>query len=109
MPILQVHGDIVSLGFRFGRVAYSPDISDVPEAAMPLLEGLDVWIVDALRYTAHPSHFRVRQAVEWIEKVKAKRGILMHMTAISTTTRCAASCPHIEPAYDGMVIDFAVS
>jgi phosphoribosyl 1,2-cyclic phosphate phosphodiesterase len=110
MPIPQVHGDIVSLGFRFGRVAYSPDISDVPEAALPLLEGLDVWILDALRYTAHPSHFRVRQAVEWIEKVKAKRGILTHMTGdLDYDALRRELPPHIEPAYDGMVIDFAVS
>jgi phosphoribosyl 1,2-cyclic phosphate phosphodiesterase len=110
MPIPQIHGDIVSLGFRFGRLAYSPDISGVPESSLPLLEGLDVWIVDALRYTGHPSHFRVRQAVEWIERVKAKRGILTHMTGdLDYEALRRELPPHIEPAYDGMVVDVAVN
>ena len=69
-----------SLGFRFGSVAYSPDISGIPEASVPLLQGLDVWIVDALRPVPHPSHFSVKQALQWIERLGVKRAILTHMT-----------------------------
>lgn len=106
MPIPQLHGDIASLGFRFGDIAYSPDISDVPIASIPLLEGLDVWIVDALRYTSHPSHFSVKQALAWIERLKPKRAILTHMTTdLDYATLKRELPPHVEPAYDGMVVE----
>ena len=69
LPIVQEHGDIASLGFRFGNVAYSPDISGVSEASLPAAAGLDLWIVDALRPMPHPSHFSLKQALDWIERV----------------------------------------
>ncbi len=107
LPILQQHGDIPSLGFRFGKLAYSPDISDLPEASVPLLEGLDVWIVDALRPQPHPSHFHLRRALEWIERLRPKRAILTHMTAEMDYATLRRDLPaHIEPAYDGMVVAF---
>jgi phosphoribosyl 1,2-cyclic phosphate phosphodiesterase len=102
----QIHGDIASLGFRFGSIAYSPDISDLPETSIPLLEGLDVWIVDALRYTRHESHFSVSDALAWIERLKPKRAILTHMTSDLDYAKLAAELPpNVEPAYDGMVIE----
>jgi phosphoribosyl 1,2-cyclic phosphate phosphodiesterase len=102
----QIHGDIPSLGFRFGNIAYSPDISDLPETSIPLLEGLDVWIVDALRFTTHPSHWSVAQALAWIERLKPKRAILTHMTSDLDYAKLAAELPPgVEPAYDGMVIE----
>src|SRR5262249_60315318 len=59
LPVLQEHGDIPSLGFRFGGLAYSCDLSGLPEASIAALAGTEVWIVDALRYRPHPSHFSV--------------------------------------------------
>ena len=73
------HGDIPALGFRFGSVAYSPDVVDIPEASVAALQGLDVWIVDALRYRPHPSHFHVDLTLQWIERLKPKRAILTNM------------------------------
>ncbi|MEQ1697014.1 MAG: MBL fold metallo-hydrolase [Hyphomicrobiaceae bacterium] len=107
LPILQQHGDIQSLGFRFGNVAYSPDISDFIDGSERHLEGLDVWIVDALRYTPHPSHFHVKRALEWIAKLKPKRAILTHMTSDLDYDRlCRELPPGVEPAYDGQVVEF---
>src|SRR5690606_29388071 len=100
------HGDMPTLGFRFANLAYSPDISDVPEAALPLLENLDVWVVDALRYIPHPSHFHLRRALEWIDKLKPKRAILTHMTTDLDYEALKRELPeHVQPAYDGMAID----
>jgi phosphoribosyl 1,2-cyclic phosphate phosphodiesterase len=105
VPIVQEHGDITSLGFRIGDVAYSPDISGLSEASLALLQGLDVWIVDALRPIPHPSHFSLKQALQWIERVGAKRGILTHMTTELDYAALKRELPqHIEPAYDGMVV-----
>jgi phosphoribosyl 1,2-cyclic phosphate phosphodiesterase len=107
VPVPQEHGDISSLGFRIANVAYSPDISGLPESSVPLLQGLEVWIVDALRYTPHPSHFTVGQALAWIERLKPKRAVLTHLHIDLDFATLKRELPsHVEPAYDGMVIEF---
>ena len=52
-----------SLGFRFGDLAYSPDLNGMPDDSITALAGLDLWIVDALRHTPHPSHFSLTDAL----------------------------------------------
>ena len=106
VPIPQEHGDAPSLGFRFGDVAYSPDVGGIPEASVALLEGLNVWIVDALRPASHPSHFGVKQTLEWIGRLGVKRAILTHMTVELDYETLRRQLPsHVEPAYDGMVLE----
>ena len=73
------HGEINALGFRIGDLAYTPDVKRIPEASRPLLEGLDVWIVDALRYRPHPSHFSLDEALAGIEAMRPKRAILTNL------------------------------
>jgi phosphoribosyl 1,2-cyclic phosphate phosphodiesterase len=108
IPLLQEHGDLPSLGFRFGRVAYSPDISGIPETSLPLFTDLDLWIVDALRPLPHPSHFSVKQALRWIERLGVKRAILTHMTSELDYDTLRRELPqHVEPGYDGMVVHAA--
>jgi phosphoribosyl 1,2-cyclic phosphate phosphodiesterase len=107
LPILQEHGVMQTLGFRFGNLAYSPDIVDVPEASIPLLQGLDTWIVDALRPMPHPCHFSVKQALGWIERLGAKRGVLTHLHVDLDYNALQRDLPpHVEPAFDGMTIEF---
>lgn len=104
-PFQQCHGTGQSLGFRFGGLAYSPDVSDLPEESLPLLAGLDVWIIDALRYTGHPSHFSVEQALSWIERLQPKHAVLTHMHVDLDYETLAGQLPEgVEPAYDGMVL-----
>lgn len=106
-PIRQVHGTMTSLGWRVRNVAYSPDINDIPESSLSKLQGLDVWVVDALRYTQHESHFSVKQAIRWSQRLKVKRTILTHMTSELDYDRLRRELPdNIEPAYDGMKIEF---
>jgi phosphoribosyl 1,2-cyclic phosphate phosphodiesterase len=106
-PIPQTHGDITSLGFRVSNLAYSPDISAIPDSSRPLLEGLDVWVVDALRYTPHESHFSVKQALAWVERLRPKRTILTHMTSELDYDTLKRDLPvGVEPGYDGMAITF---
>lgn len=103
----QHHGTLPSLGFRFGGLAYSPDVSDIDEDVAEKLTGLDVWIVDALRYESHVSHFSVGQALEWIDRLKPKRAILTHMTGDLDYQTLRSDLPDgVEPAYDGMEILF---
>jgi phosphoribosyl 1,2-cyclic phosphate phosphodiesterase len=102
-PVLQQHGDIPSLGFRFGNVAYSADIKSLPEASLPLMAGLDVWIVDALRKAPHPSHLNLEEALYWIDRVKPKRAILTNLhTDMDYATLCKELPAHVRPGFDGM-------
>ncbi len=103
LPFLQRHGMGETLGFRFGSIAYSPDVSDFPEESVAHLAGLDVWILDALRYTGHPSHLSVEQALAWIERLAPKRAVLTHMHVDLDYETLAGQLPKgIEPAFDGM-------
>lgn len=105
LPVLQDHGDIPSLGFRFGDAAYSADLNGMPDESAAQLAGLDLWIVDALRHTPHPSHLSLSEALDWIERLKPKRAILTNMhTDLDYDALREALPPHVEPAYDGMRI-----
>jgi phosphoribosyl 1,2-cyclic phosphate phosphodiesterase len=105
LPFRQIHGAGSTLGFRFGGLAYSPDVSDFPEGSLEALEDLDVWILDALRYTSHSSHFSVQQALGWIARMKPKRAVLTHMHVDLDYARLRGELPEgVEPAYDGMVL-----
>jgi phosphoribosyl 1,2-cyclic phosphate phosphodiesterase len=102
----MIHGDIEAFGFRFGNIAYAPDVSVVPGESLPSLEGLDVLIIDALRYTPHPTHFSVSEALALIETVEPRRAILTNLhTDLDYEALRRELPPHIEPAYDGMQIE----
>jgi phosphoribosyl 1,2-cyclic phosphate phosphodiesterase len=108
LPVLQSHGDIPSLGFRFGNAAYSADIKRLPPESVAAMAGLDVWIVDALRKSPHPSHFNLAEALEWIDRIKPKRAILTNLHSDMDYADLRAQLPPgIEPAFDRM--SFVVS
>ena len=105
-PLPQVHGDIVSLGFRIGGLAYCPDVSGFPAATAKHLEGLEALVIDALQYRTHPSHFSLGEALEWIDRLKPAKAVLTHMhVPLDYATVLAETPAHVEPAYDGMVIE----
>ena len=103
LPVLLDHGDSPCLGFRFGGIAYTADLVGMPDASAEALMGLDVWIVDALRHTPHPTHFSLSDALAWIDRLKPKRAVLTNMhTDLDYDALREALPPHVEPAYDGM-------
>ncbi|MGB0056857.1 MAG: MBL fold metallo-hydrolase [Methyloceanibacter sp.] len=105
LPFWQRHGSSQTLGFRFGGIAYSPDVSDLPEETLKYLENLDVWILDALRYLRHASHFSVNEALAWIQRVKPNRAVLTHMNVDLDFGALVRELPEgVEPGYDGMVL-----
>jgi phosphoribosyl 1,2-cyclic phosphate phosphodiesterase len=108
LPVLQQHGDITSLGFRFGGFGYSCDLSSMPPESEAALAGLDVWVVDALRYAPHPSHFSVSDALAWIERLKPRRAILTNLHADLDFDELRGKLPpNVEPAYDGISVELA--
>ena len=109
LPYEQTHGDIVSLGFRIENFGYSSDLSALSDRAFDALDGVDIWIVDALRYKPHPSHFSVDEALEAAGRVKAARTIFTHMHIDLDYDTLKAKLPKsVEPAYDGMKIEISI-
>ena len=107
-PFTVNHGDIDALGFRVGMVAYTPDLKMVPENSLLYLENLDVWIIDALRRTPHPSHFNLSDALTWIERMKPRRAILTNMHIdLDYQTLCRELPDGVIPAHDGMVVEIS--
>jgi len=108
IPVLafpQIHGAVRALGFRFGNIAYSSDVSDLSDEAFAALEGIDLWILDALRYAPHPTHANVETALAWIERVKPARAVLTNLHIDLDYETLKRELPQgVEPAYDGMVV-----
>jgi len=106
-PFRQIHGDIETLGLRVGGVAYSCDLNDLPEEALPHLAGLNLWILNSLRYTPHPSHLSVTGALGWIERIRPRQAVLTHLHIDIDYDELAAQLPpRVAPAFDGMVLEF---
>lgn len=107
-PFDQEHGRTRSLGFRIGPVAYSSDVNGLPEETFHVLAGVETWIVDALRYTPHPTHAHLEQTLSWIARVKPRHAILTNLHIDMDYRTLKAALPaDIEPAYDGMTVEAA--
>lgn len=110
MPFSVTHGRISSLGFRIHDVAYLPDVSDMPDHCWPLLRDLDCWILDALRYTPHPTHITLETALSWFARADVRRGILTNMHIdLDYATVDAETPDHITPAHDGLTLRFPLT
>ncbi|MEM8631086.1 MAG: MBL fold metallo-hydrolase [Pseudomonadota bacterium] len=108
-PVKVGHGAIDALGFRMGGLLYLPDVAEISDSTWPALEGLDCWILDALRRTPHPTHVHLDKALEWIERVAPRRAVLTNMHIDMDYATVDAETPeHVTPAYDGMTLTFEV-
>lgn len=105
-PFRVQHGRIEAMGFRIGGLAYLPDVSDIPEAAWPALDGLDVFILDALRRKPHPTHAHLERSLDWIARAAPARAVLTDMhNDLDYATLVAEVPAHVAVAYDGLVIE----
>lgn len=110
LPIDQDHGSVRSLGFRIGDLAYCNDVVDLPEQSLSMLTGLDVLIVDALRFAPHPTHAHVDKALKWIEMLKPRMAILTNLHIDLDYDDLSGRLPAgVVPAFDGMIIHSAFS
>ncbi|NBB52906.1 MBL fold metallo-hydrolase [Rhizobium sp. CRIBSB] len=105
VPILtfdQEHGPIRSVGYRLGGIVYSSDVSNLDDAAMEAVRGCDLWIVDALRYTPHPTHAHLDRTLDWIDRVGVKRAVLTNLHLDMDYNVLRALVPqNVEVAFDG--------
>jgi phosphoribosyl 1,2-cyclic phosphate phosphodiesterase len=105
-PVPVMHGERPILGYRFGRFAYLTDCSAIPDASWPLLEGLDVLVLDALRERPHPTHFSLREAIDAASRIGAARTLFTHMCHdLAHAATCARLPPSMALAYDGLVVE----
>ncbi len=107
LPLDMEHGRIRCTGFRMGDLAYCNDVNVLPPRTMAALHGLDTLIIDALRYTPHPSHAHLDLTLSWIEALKPRRAILTNLHVDMDYRTLLRDLPKgVEPAHDGMAIDF---
>ncbi len=105
VPVPVLHGVRRIYGFRVGRFAYLTDCNAIPDESWPLLEGLDVVVLDALRERRHPSHFSLGEAVEAARRIGACRTLFTHMAHdLGHAATCARLPEGMELAYDGLTI-----
>jgi len=102
----QHHGDILSMGYRAGGVAYSSDTDGFPDNSLEYISNLDTWIIDALRRRPHISHLHLHGALDWIARVKAPAAVLTNMhTDLDYHTLCNELPEHVRPGYDGCRVE----
>jgi phosphoribosyl 1,2-cyclic phosphate phosphodiesterase len=98
----QIHGPIRSVGYRLGPVVYSSDVSDLDAAALDAVRGAELWIIDALRYTPHPTHAHVDQALDWIARSGVPKAVLTNLHIDLDYNQLAQQVPpNVEVAFDG--------
>ena len=105
VPVL--HGKQTIAGYRVGNMAYLTDASEIPAESLPLLEGLDILILDALRREPHPTHMNLATAIQTVEKIAPKRAFFTHIShGLDHNTTNAELPAHIQLAHDGLKLDF---
>ena len=106
-PIRLMHGSLPVLGFRIANVAFCTDVSFIPEESWPLLEGLDVLVIDALRDAPHATHFGIPQALAAVERLKPKQTYLTHVSHhLDYQSTNARLPPGVELSYDSLRIPY---
>jgi phosphoribosyl 1,2-cyclic phosphate phosphodiesterase len=106
VPFRVEHGDIEALGFRIAGLCYLPDVSAIPDEALPHLANLDLWILDALRRKPHPTHFHLERSLEWIARLHPREAVLTNLHNDLDHAAVEAETPaHVRAAYDGMVVE----
>lgn len=107
-PFEVEHGNITAQGFRIGDVIYLPDVSAIPEYAVPLLQNAECFIIDCLRYTPHKTHFNMETALEWVQRTNAATAVLTNLHIDLDYATVEAETPdNIRAAYDGMILEFS--
>lgn len=104
VPIPMKHGEMRVNGYRMGSFAYCTDTNHIPEKSLSLLEGLDILILDALRYEKHPTHFTIEEALSIVDIIKPKKTYFTHIAHQVKHSECIL--PHnVELAYDGLILN----
>lgn len=108
-PIPVIHGETEIYGYRFGSAAYLTDFSEVPEASVVRLQGLDVLFLDGLRHKPHPTHSTVENSIRLADRLRAKRVFFTHICHDLAHDATNSALPaHVRLSYDGMKLEFEI-
>jgi len=106
LPLGFPHGRLTVLGFRIGGMAYVTDVKEVPAAVREQLRGLDLLVLNALRYRPHPTHLSIDDALAVVQDLKPGRAVFTHLTHETGHAELAAKLPAgVEPGYDGLTVE----
>ena len=109
-PFQVKHGNMTALGFRIGPLVYLPDVSEMSKKAWDEVSKAKCWILDALRRSPHPSHSHLENSLKWIKKSGIEKAVLTNMHVdLDYETLMNETPKNVEPAFDGMVLDFGFS
>jgi phosphoribosyl 1,2-cyclic phosphate phosphodiesterase len=104
-PLEVVHGKLPVVAYRFNDFAYATDLSEIPNETLEALRGLDVLVIDGLRFKEHPTHLNVERSLAYIDELKPRRAYLTHMNHEVLHARDSKRLPKgVEFAYDGLVV-----
>jgi len=108
IPVRALHFTLPVLGYRFGKFGYLTDASKISEESIEKFRGVETFVINAIRFTRHISHFTLEQALEVAAKVGAKRTLLTHLShqLPRHSELCKILPSGVEPAFDGLCIDF---
>jgi phosphoribosyl 1,2-cyclic phosphate phosphodiesterase len=107
IPIRGEHSRFEITGFRFGNLAYLTDFKRICDEESVKLQGVEVLVVNALRFEPHDSHFSVDEALELVAKIKPRKTYFTHMSH-DIGLHCVANLrlpDGVEFAYDGLKIE----
>lgn len=107
IPVPLQHGKTEALGFRIGNFAYLTDCSSIPVSSLAMLEGLDILVIDGLRWNPHPFHFNIETVIAATLPLKPGRTVLTHLTHDVLFTDGDKLPPGYEFACDGMLFEIA--
>jgi phosphoribosyl 1,2-cyclic phosphate phosphodiesterase len=109
-PLPVPHGSSKTYGYLFARdgrrlLAYLSDCSAVPDDIARQIEGVQLLVIDALRYKPHPTHLSVDQALEVAGRVRPTRTLFTHISHELPQSAESDLPPYVGLAYDGLKID----
>jgi phosphoribosyl 1,2-cyclic phosphate phosphodiesterase len=107
VPVRLWHGKRLVYGFRIGTLAYLTDVSRIPDESWPLIEGVEVLVLDALRHRRHPTHFNIAEALEAAARINPAKAWFTHICHDLPHAATNASLPpNVQLAYDGLSVSF---
>jgi phosphoribosyl 1,2-cyclic phosphate phosphodiesterase len=105
-PLTVIHGRLPVTAFRVGRFAYVTDCNEIPDEACERLRGLDLLVIDALRFKKHPTHMSLDQSLAYIERLRPRRALLTHISHDIKHQETSGHLPEgVEIAYDGLAVE----
>ena len=108
VPVPLWHGRLPVLGYRIGPFAYLTDCNRIPDESWPLLAGVRVLVIGALRDRPHPTHFSVSEALDVVARVAPTQAYFTHICHdLPHAATCERLPAGVSLAYDGLVLEIA--